>query len=259
MTRHPYFEGPRHPRVFAHRGLVSPRATAAAIWENTAAAFAAAHAAGVAYIETDCRLTANGDVVLVHDDTLERLAGDTRAVRSIRTAELERIFASHGGLLTVRDALDAFPEVRFNIDAKTDAVAAPLGRAVAADAHRVLVTSFDDARRKRALASALAAGAVIRPATSGGRNTIASLRVLTALRLSPTRAIADIDAVQIPERQGPVRLVTPTLIAAAQRLGIEVHVWTINDPADMVRLAAAGVDGIVTDRADVALATLHAP
>ena len=259
MTPHPYFEGTRTPRVFAHRGLVLPHDEGPAVWENTAAAFAAAHAAGAEYIETDCRLTADGDVVLVHDDTLARLNGDTRPVNTLRTVELERIFASHGGLMTVRDALASFPGLRFNIDAKTDAVAAPLGRAVAADAHRVLVTSFADARRRVALDAALDAGAEIRPAASGGRNTILALRSLTAVRLSPARALADIDAVQIPERQGPVKIVTPTVIAAAQRLGVEVHVWTINDADDMRRLAAAGVDGIVSDRADLAIATLHTP
>ena len=254
---HPYFEGPRQPRVLAHRGLVVSVDDGPAIWENSAAAFAAAHAAGAEYIETDCRLTADGDVVLVHDDTLARLNGDTRPVDSLRTIELERIFADHGGLMTVPDALAAFPGIRFNIDAKTDAVAAPLGRAVAAEAHRVLVTSFSDARRRTTLAAALDAGAEIRPAASGGRNTILVLRGLTAVRLSPTRALADIDAVQIPERQGPVRIVTPTVIAAVHRLGVEVHVWTVNDPHDMTRLVEAGVDGIVSDRADLAIAALH--
>jgi glycerophosphoryl diester phosphodiesterase len=256
---HPYLEGPKHPRILAHRGLVTPADEDSAVWENTAAAFAAAHAAGAEYIETDCRLSADGDVVLVHDDTLARLNGDTRPVDSLRTVELERIFADHGGLMTVRDALASFPGIRFNIDAKTNAVAAPLGRIVAAEAHRVLVTSFDDARRKVTVAAALDAGADIRPATSGGRNTILALRSLTALHLSPARVLTDIDALQIPERQGPVRLVTPTLVRAAQRLGVEVHVWTVNDPDDMVRLAAAGVDGIVSDRADLAIAALHTP
>lgn len=256
---HPYFDGPRQPRVFAHRGLVVPGGDGPAVWENTALAFAAAHATGAEYIETDCRLTADGDVVLVHDDTLARLNGDTRPIDTLRTVELERIFADHGGLMTVKDALASFPSMRFNIDAKTTAVAGPLGRVIADDAHRVLVTSFADANRKSAVAAALAAGAEIRPATSGGRNTILALRGLTAVRLSPARALAEIDAVQIPEQQGPVKIVTPTVIDAAHRLGVEVHVWTVNDPADMVRLVDAGVDGIVSDRADLAVAALHTP
>ena len=70
------------------------------------------------------------------------------------------------------------------------------------------------------------------------------------------RAFAGIDALQVPERQGGVRIVTPRLIAAAHRHEVEVHVWTVNRPEEMLRLVAMGVDGIVTDRADVAIATL---
>ncbi|MFP3608279.1 glycerophosphodiester phosphodiesterase family protein, partial [Paraburkholderia sp. SIMBA_053] len=73
------------------------------IWENSAAAFAAAHAAGAEYVETDCQVTADGDVVLFHDSTLERLVGDTRAVRDVRTRELREILSAHGGLLTVAE------------------------------------------------------------------------------------------------------------------------------------------------------------
>lgn len=65
-----------------------------------------------------------------------------------------------------------------------------------------------------------------------------------------------IDALQVPERQGRLRVVTPRLISAAHRTRVEVHVWTVNDPPDMERLVGLGVDGIVTDRADVALGVL---
>ena len=253
---HPFFTGTRHPRVLAHRGLTSTSGEDSAVWENTAAAFAAAHAAGAEYIETDCRVTADGDVVLFHDDTLKRLTGDDRAVTSVRTRELESRFAERGGLLTVADALDVFPDVRFNIDVKTPGAADPLGPVVAPHAHRVLVTSFSDRTRLAALGSIERAGAEIRPATSGGRSVISRLRTLSAARLSPARALRDIDAVQIPETHSGIRLFTPSLLRAAHRHGVEVHVWTVNDPADMIRLVEAGADGIVTDRADAALRAL---
>lgn len=252
---HPYFTGSRHPRVLAHRGLAAPGEDSS-VWENTAGAFAAAHAAGAEYIETDCRVTADGDVVLFHDETLERLLGDPRPVDQVRTFELAELLAPHGGLLTVADALTGFPEVRFNIDVKTDAAAGPIGAVVAPHAHRVLLTSFSDARRRRAVAAAMAAGAAVRPAASGGRGTIVALRVLSALRLSPARVLRDVDAVQIPERQGSIRVFTASLVRAAHRAGVEVHVWTVNDVDDMRRLIGAGADGIVTDRADAALKAL---
>lgn len=226
------------------------------IWENTAAAFAAAHAAGAEFIETDCRVTSDGDVVLFHDETLTRLLADDRAVADVRTNELAELLAPHGGLLTVREMLEMFPETRFNIDVKADAATTPLGEIIAPHAHRVLLTSFSDARRRRAVDAVLAAGAEMRPATSAGRRTMIWVRLLSSLRLSPARVLRDIDALQIPERYGPVRVLTPALVRAAHRRDVEVHVWTVNDPDDMRRLIRKGADGVVTDRVDIALDTL---
>ncbi|QDE34804.1 glycerophosphodiester phosphodiesterase [Microbacterium foliorum] len=253
---HPYFEKARHPRVLAHRGLITTAGGDSGVWENSAAAFAAAHAAGAEYIETDCQVTADGDVVLFHDSTLDRIVGDPRPIRTVRTRELALIFADHGGLLTVADALSAFPSTRFNIDVKTAEAAEPLGPTLVDHTHRVLITSFSDANRRATIASALRAGAELRPATSGGSRTIAALRALSSLRLSPARTLRDIDALQIPERHGVLTVVTPSLLRAAHRRGVEVHVWTVNDAESMRRLVDAGVDGIVTDRADLALATI---
>lgn len=253
---HPYFSGTRHPRVFAHRGLAIAVGGDSSILENTAGAFAAAHAAGVEYIETDCRMTADGDVVLFHDDTLARLLDDQRRVDEVRTAELAELLAPHGGLLTAAEMLDMFPETRFNIDVKTDAAAGPLGRAIAPHSHRVLVTSFSDARRIRAVRSAENAGAKQRPAASAGRSTIIRTRLLSAVRTSPARVLRHLDALQIPERSGSVQVLTAPLLQAAHRCGVEVHVWTVNDPDEMTRLAGFGIDGIVTDRADIALGVL---
>lgn len=258
---HPYFTGARHPRVLAHRGLTAQGGDSAAdgAWENTAAAFAAAHAAGAEYIESDCQVTSDGEVVLFHDATLERLLGDPRSVAEVRTRELAGLLAAHGGLLTVAEALDAFPQMRFNIDVKADAAAEPIGTVVAPHAHRVLLTSFSDARRREAIASAMAAGASIRPAASGGQATIARVRALTAIGLSPARVLREVDALQIPKRFGIVPVFSPGLVRAAHRAGVEVHVWTVNDPAEMRALVAAGADGIVTDRADAALTALATP
>lgn len=253
---HPYFTKTRHPRVFAHRGLASLENVDSPVWDNTAGAFAAAHAAGAEYIETDCRATADGDIVLFHDEALTRLLGDSRAVADVRTGELADLLAPHGGLLTVTEMLEMFPETRFNIDVKTDAAATPLGSIIAPHAHRVLLTSFSDARRRRTVAAALDAGAKMRPATSAGQQSMIQVRLLSMLRLSPARVLRDIDALQIPERYGAVKVLTPALLNAAHRLGIEVHVWTVDDPDEMLRLVRAGVDGIVTDRVDIALNAL---
>jgi glycerophosphoryl diester phosphodiesterase len=59
--------------------------------------------------------------------------------------------------------------------------------------------------------------------------------------------------VQVPERKGPVRIVTAARVAEFAALGVETHVWTVNEPVVMARLLALGVHGIVSDRADLAL------
>ncbi len=179
----------------------------------------------------------------------------------VEVRELEALMSARGGLITLTQALETFPEVRFNLDVKAKDAAAEVGRLVGPHAHRVLLTSFSDDRRRAALAAAETASRGIRPATSAGTGTIA--RVLSALATrSPhlmRRALTGVDALQVPERHGRLRIVTPRLIAAAHRHGVEVHVWTVNDPADMRRLVGMGVDGLVTDRADLALELLHGP
>ncbi len=252
---HPYFADAATPRVLAHRGLDLGGESI----ENSYAAVEAARDVGALYVESDCHLTRDGQVVLFHDDDLSRVTGDPRKVADVGTSELADLMEDRGGLITLRMALADFPDTRFNLDVKAAAAAAPVGELVARHGARVLLTSFSDARRRVALEAARRAEpAAIAPATSAGRGTMVSL--LAALAMRSERAVAaslrDIDALQVPERQGPIRIVTPRLLEAAHRHGVEVHVWTVNDPADMTRLVALGVDGIVTDRADVAIAAL---
>lgn len=255
-AQHPWFGATRTPRVLAHRGLVTTDAAAAGVAENSFAAVAAAHAVGAVYVESDCHLTADGVVVLFHDDDLSRVTGDPRSIAEVTSRELDALMAPLGGLITLDQALAAFPTLRFNLDVKAAAAAVGVGRSVARAADRVLVTSFSDDRRRAALAAAAAAGG--RPATSAGMGTIARLLAAVALRSDRliARTLAGIDALQVPERHGRLRVVTPRMIDAAHRHGVEVHVWTVNDPVDMRRLVALGVDGIVTDRADVAVRAL---
>lgn len=248
---HLWFSASPAPRVLAHRGFVPPDADG--VVENTLAAFAAAHGAGAAYVESDCHLTADGVVVLFHDDHLTRVTGDARPVADVRYAELSRIMADRGGLLTAAEALEAFPTLRFNLDVKAAAAALPLGRVIAPHADRVLVTSFSDGRRRTALEAAHRAGG--RPATSAGQGTIVRMLGATASGSGALvrRTLRGIDAIQVPERHGALRIVTPRLVRAAHAAGVEVHVWTVNDPAAMARLLDLGVDGLVSDRADLAL------
>ncbi len=255
---HPWFAG-RPPRVLAHRGLVTDADAAHGVVENSFAAVAAADAAGARYVESDCHLTADGVVVLFHDDDLTRVTGDPRKVADVSSRELEDLMSGRGGLITLAQALEAFPTTRFNLDVKAPDAAEPVGRLVAPHAARVLLTSFSDDRRRVALRAATTGGAE-RPATSAGTATIARLLLSVAVgaRAWTRRILRGIDALQVPEKRGAIRIVTKRMLAAAHRNGVEVHVWTVNDEADMRRLLALGVDGLVTDRADVALRVVGA-
>lgn len=252
---HPYLQGARSPRILAHRGLVTADAAASGVVDNSFAAVAEAHAAGVEFVESDCHLTADGVVVLMHDEDLVRVAGDPRRIAQVPLHELTEILAPRGGLLTLEQALESFPTLRFNLDVKAAGAEEGVGRLVAPHTERVLVTSFSDDRRLATLAAAERAGARIPPATSPGSRMLTRLLGAMALRSRGriAAALRGLDALQIPERHRGVRVLTPRLVDTAHAHAVEVHVWTVNDPADMRRLRAAGVDGLVTDRADVAL------
>lgn len=254
---HPWFAAAGRPRILAHRGLVTERMAEDGVVENSFAAVAQAHAAGARYIESDCHVTRDGCVVLFHDDNLQRVTGDPRPIAEVDERELARLMGPRGGLVTLAQALEAFPTARFNLDVKAAGAAVPVGREVAEHGARVLLTSFSDERRLAALTAARRAGRGLPPATSAGTATIAKLLAAVAVgsKRGARRLLESVDAVQIPERRGWLRVLTPGLLRAAHDADVEVHVWTVNDPVDMRRLVSLGVDGIVTDRTDVALET----
>ncbi len=238
-----YFVAP-YPRVFAHRGLAEEAP------ENSLLAFAKALASGATHVETDVHVSLDGIAVVSHDAQLGALGRDVR-IDQLTMNELRRVDLGHGQAYpSLADALEAFPEARFNIDVKTDAAVVPTARAIRAAraSRRVLVTSFKEARR-RTLVSLLPD--VVSSASS---RLVAYSLAATSLGLtrSVERTLRGCLAVQIPERAASVHIVTPRYIEMMHRVGVEVHVWTVNAPADMNRLLELGVDGLITDRPDLA-------
>lgn len=235
--------------MLAHRGLTT------AAPENTLLAFAKALAAGVDYIETDVHVSADGVAIISHDPTLKRLTGRRERVAELTRAELAEVDLGEGQTYaSLAQALDGFPDVRFNIDVKTKDAADAAARAIldAGASHRVLVTSFQHATRKATVA---ALGGEHTVATSASQRGVilALIGARLGLGFLVRAALAGVDAVQVPERRGPLRVVTARFIDAVHRAGVEVHVWVVNDEGDMRRLLVQGVDGIVSDRADLAV------
>lgn len=233
------------PVPLAHRGF------SAAHPENSMAAFAAAVELGYRYVETDVHATRDGVLVAFHDATLDRVTDGSGAIADlpwgvVREARID----GTEPIPTLAELLGAWPDLRLNIDVKAEGAVGPLVDVLERHhAHeRVCVASFSDARR-RAVVRALSAPVT----TSGGRAVTAGF-VLAAAAGSAAgvrRALRDVDCLQVPQRQGPVPVVTARTVAAAHAAGRAVHVWTIDDPDDMRRLLDLGVDGIVTNRADV--------
>lgn len=232
--------------MLAHRGLALDAP------ENTLLAFAKAVAIGAEYVETDVHLTADGVAVVAHDPTLARVAGRDVEVSKLTMAELRRIDLGHGqGFCSLEESLDAFPETRFNIDVKIESAVEATVASVAKmrAGPRVLLTSFSERRRRRLAADVLDAATSV-----GGAGVIRTrLASFTGSTRAIRHALRGAHALQVPERIGVVPLVTERFVAAVHRAGAEVHVWTVNEPADMTRLLDLGVDGLVTDRADLAL------
>jgi glycerophosphoryl diester phosphodiesterase len=240
------FLSPAAPRIFAHRGLAIDAP------ENTLLAFARAVAVGATYIETDVHATADGVAVVAHDPDLSRMVGRAERIRSLPLADLQRIDLGHGQTFcTLAEALDGFPETRFNIDVKAAAAAAPTAETIVrlGASDRVLVSSFDERRRRAALRGM--PGVV--SSSSARRFAVALLAGKVGFSPALRGALRGMVAVQVPERALGMSVVTTRMIARLHAAGIEIHVWTVNDPKRMRELLELGVDGIVTDRVDLGL------
>ncbi|MFB7408562.1 MULTISPECIES: glycerophosphodiester phosphodiesterase family protein [unclassified Streptomyces] len=236
-VRHPYLDHPA-PLPFAHRG-----GTANGL-ENTAAAFRRAAAAGYRYFETDVHTTSDGVLVAFHDATLDRVTDTSGRIADLPWAAVrEARVAGKEPLPLFADLLDEFPEARWNVDLKAESALHPLVDLIRKKRawDRVCVGSFTEARVVRAQRTA---GPEL--ATSFGVRGVIGLR-LRSLGI-PAAVRAGAVAAQVPERQGGVPVVDRRFVREAHARGIQVHVWTVNDPARMHSLLDLGVDGIMTDQ-----------
>lgn len=241
-----YFDAPF--LAFAHRGGATYPPNVGR--ENTLHAFAEAAKLGYRYFETDVHATADGVLVAFHDDRLDRVTERTGLVGALPYREIER--ARIGGIdpIPTFDALlEEFPDVRFNVDAKSEAAVPLLAEAIARHgaADRVCVSSFGIARlrRLRRLLGPQTPTAVSQAGIAWNRFA----PWLTTMINSPGVAL------QLPVRHRiagrELLVLTEALIRAVHRAGKQVHVWTIDDATEMERLIDLGVDGIFTDRIDI--------
>jgi glycerophosphoryl diester phosphodiesterase len=240
----PFFDH-RLPLPMAHRGgaLYEPNVGI----ENTLTAFANAVELGYRYLETDVHASRDGVVFAFHDRALGRLTDRSGRIADLDSAEVHKARVhGHEPIPTMAELFEEFPDARFNIDVKEDSAVDPTIELIEATRthDRICLASFSASRIQR-LRRRLGA----RVATSLGSAEVARLR--TPLGVLRRQAIASGAAcVQIPRRVGRLTLATAALVAEAHQHGLQVHVWTVNDPGQMAELLDLGVDGIITDRID---------
>jgi len=248
-----FFSRPK-PRLFAHRGASGEAP------ENTLAAFRRAVEIGVAYAELDVHVTRDGQVVVIHDEMLERTTNGQGKVQEHTLAQLQQLdagywFSADGGrqfpfraagvrIPTLAEVLRGSPELRFTVEIKQ--VEPPIEElviAVVRDCSRaqdVILASEHDRviARVRDLAPGLA--------TSFSAGEVVDFIQRVSIGQLAAYQPAGL-ALQIPPEFHTIPLVTAATVGAAHALGLEVHVWTINEPQEMERLLDLRVDGIMSD------------
>jgi glycerophosphoryl diester phosphodiesterase len=245
-TDHSFWFEPGLPRLLAHRGLAVDAP------ENTLLAFLKALALGATYLETDVRSTRDGVAVICHDPDLVRVAQRNVKVSDVTLAEMRAIDLGEGQTFcTLTELLEAFPDVRFNLDIKSIDAAKPAAAAIlkAGATQRVLITSFNERRRRETVRMLPGVASSAAPHSILLAVIGVHLRIAALVRF----AVRNVDVVQAPIKGAGIRIASRRFIAKMHGLGLEVHIFTINDAPTMKRLLDLGVDGLFTDRVDVAL------
>ena len=228
------------PLAMAHRGGAIEHL------ENTLPAFQACVDLGYRYLETDVRVTADGVLVAFHDPTLERVTDRRGRVEHLPWSEIaEARIGGREPILRLEDLLGAWPDVRFNLDIKAAGVLAPLVRLVRRMdvADRICLGSFSDAR---VAASRRLFGPAV--CTSLGPRGVAALRLSSYSPRAAGLVRIQAGCAPVPLQLGGRALVDERFVAAAHDRGLQVHVWTVDDPAECAAMLDLGVDGIMTDR-----------
>jgi glycerophosphoryl diester phosphodiesterase len=216
-------------------------------------------------LELDVRLSADGEVVVIHDATVDRTTDGSGAVADLPWSELRSLdagcrfeaedgsvgFSDQSARLPLFDeVLESFPYMRLNVEAKCREVARPLVDRIRAHGaeHRVLVAAEHESSRQDVVGY---------PGPWGASRS--QLRPFVLLHATPFGFLYTpaVEALQVPERWRGRTIVSRRFVREAHRRNLPVHVWTVDEPEAMRRLLDLGVDGIQTDRPDRLARVLH--
>ncbi len=250
--------------IFAHRG------DSGNYPENTMPAFKSAAEMGVDCIETDVHLTIDGKCVVWHDDTVELTPGKAERICSLSWNKFKEFdagavykdgngsFPFRGKGITpvlLEELLEALPEMKFNIDLK--------------DRSKKLVREFVRIIKDKKASGRILGASFHNENLLNLRETLPELptsfsekearKIVILHKTGLLRFVRKFpaEAFQVPEKSGKTRIVTEGIINILHQRGIPVHVWTVNEEEEMVRLIKMGVDGIFTDRPRLLIKTIR--
>ena len=260
---HPYYQGIERPLVIAHQG-------GDGLWPgNTMCAFEQADELGVDVLEMDLHVTKDDQLVLIHDETVDRTTDGTGDVGSMTLAELKQLDAAYDWSLdegqtfpfrsqgitipTLEEVFQTFPDKHMTIEIKmTNALMAkPFCELIRQYnmQDKVLVASFYDKRMREFRRECPEV------ATSSARGETTQFVLLTKGFLGRLYS-PKFFALQVPEESNGITVMTEAFVRAAHERGLAVEPWTIDDPEQMRQYIDWGVDGIITDRPDLMLEIL---
>ena len=236
---HPFFEDYSF-FGFVHRGGDEEET------ENTIDAFKYSSDLGFVFIETDVQATKDGHIVIFHDATLKRMAGVNKSIDELTLKEINEIDLLDGGKIPLlSEALETFPDLRFNIDIKTeDALEETIQIIKKMNfLDKTCLASFSSSRLKR-IKNLAGPEACI---SSGQMDIFKMMCQSIGIELQATMS----QCAQIPVKQWGVPVLTKRFIETAKKQNKFVHVWTIDDIDQMFELIEFGVDGLMTDKPSV--------
>ncbi|MBK9051699.1 MAG: glycerophosphodiester phosphodiesterase [Chloroflexi bacterium] len=263
---HRFFANAPDVLVIAHQGGEHLRP------DNTMAAFQYAYDLGVDVLELDIHSTSDGQLVVIHDNTVDRTTDGSGLVNELTLAEIQQLDAAYRWphnvenpsefpyrdqgitIPTLDEVFAAFPGMRVNIEIKQTEppIVEPLCQLIQTHdkEDEVLVVSFDDEQLRpfvRSLSRRWPQGATA--------NEMRLFFGLNTVFLGATYQ-PRMEAFQVPEYSGGIHVLTERFVRTAHQQNIQVHVWTVDELADMARLIEWGVDGIITNRPDLLLELL---
>ena len=261
--KHPFFN--KSLRIVAHRG------DSAYFPENTLPAFKSAAELGVDCIETDVHLTSDGQCIIWHDDTLEKLTDDNglisdKSYEELLTLNAGNMFSRDNGrtfpfrgkdvtIATLDEVLKALPHMRFNVDLKDDNIelVKEFSRVVRKNKaqNRVLGASFHNSIIKKLRIM------IPEIATSFSRAEMRIIVILDKIGILGFHGKFHGDAAQVPEYDNKTKIITKSFIYNLHRKGVMVHVWTVNEKSDMLRFYNMGVDAVITDNPRLLIETVN--